>query len=291
MPFKKNNPGCNCCEAPPDIDWVSIDDDDNLSNRIRSGPSTIWTNTLVWTNLGGCAYAPDFDGAGVILDKRAGTGGLYEFDIATGADNGLLSSTFSIDTTTSGVFNQCNGVVCVMDGFTSGNIYAFDNAGATIATYGGAGHIPTTGCVRRSNGDLWRSTSSGGLILRNHSTTTRLDLTGVAVTSTSLWGLTGESDIFYVLGFDADPPDEVELFRIDPAGPTATLLTSYSARNAAEGSVNGLTKIGDWLFWSVAGDARVWRYSISGSSLEMYVDAVWGGLASPLWVNGFFAPR
>jgi hypothetical protein len=120
VPFKRNNPGCNCCRSYGQV----ITEQERIQLN-SDGQVTVWANSF---GSHGCGYAPSFAGGCVTLDNRT----LRRINISTGAIAGALAElpVSSVD----GVFQECGGTVCVRNFSSSGQVYSVTSSGV-ISTF------------------------------------------------------------------------------------------------------------------------------------------------------------
>lgn len=288
MCWKMFNLGQCCGPEPFLVDWVNMDaDEPSYARRAFGGaPDPVYTGAEFAggaVDIAGGAYAPSFDGRGVGLGAGSSpTRGLYEFDIETGVDNGLLAAVGAFTASQGRVFQECAGYVC----FLAPNLQTVNTAG-TVAAAAGGPYSNTRTALRRSGGDIWRTITTGGLLIKGNDSTTRSDLSSVAIEADNIVAVvSNDGEDIYALGYKSDWT-KVEVFHVVGSTGTATRLNGHDAAGSGDGG-SGFTLIGGFIFWKVPGDGRIWRYNIAANEIEDIISGV-ADTSFLGWGQGFFA--
>jgi hypothetical protein len=206
--------------------------------------------------------------------------GIYEFDVVNGTDNGLLDGdNLEADASLS---QECNGQICYID---DSNIRAVNTGGTN--TLDGSGSESNDMAVRAGT-SIWRTTRSGLKVFGESGAVERADFSGVAVDADRLISIVSEDGVtFYVLGI-SNAFDAVELFSYDPIDEEQLLASHAATAVSDEGT---FTKLGEFLYWRLEGQDKVWRWDIDGETLSGILTRTsgdWGDAAAADFGNSFF---
>jgi hypothetical protein len=285
-------PGFPCCctdEPSGTVDLIFADADVVRRTRLAvDGNTTVWTldyGTVVGEacTVAGVGYGPSFNGNGLALVTDIGNEafeGIYEFDVVGGTDNGLLDGD-NMETDAS-LAQECNGQICYID---DGNIRAVNTGGTN--TLDGAG-TEGNDIALRTGTSIWRTTRGGLSVFGESGAVTRADFSSVAVDADNVISIVSDDgDTFYVLGI-SNAFDAVELFSYDPLNEEQLLASHAATASSHDGT---FTKLGDFLYWRLEGQDKVWRWDINGETLSGILTRTssdWGDAASADFGNSFF---